>query len=99
MDKNAITVSAKVAAPANRVWDCWTNPSHIVKWNHASDDWHTPSATNDLRTGGIFTSRMEAKDGSFGFDFEGVYDEVVVLKKIAYTMADGRKVQILFENK
>ena len=65
-------------------------------WNAASDDWHTPSATNDLRTGGKFTSRMEAKDGSFGFDFEGIYDEVINMELIKYSMADGRKVQVDF---
>jgi len=97
MDKNAITVSAVVAAPLKKVWDCWTNPIHIIKWNHASDDWHTPEATNDLRVGGKFSSRMEAKDGSMGFDFEGVYDEVHTMKKIAYTMANGRKCEILFD--
>jgi uncharacterized protein YndB with AHSA1/START domain len=99
MDENAITVSVVVGAPVKKVWDSWTKPEHIVKWNSASDDWHTPNATNDLRVGGKFTSRMEAKDGSMGFDFEGVYDEVEPLKKIAYTMSDGRKVKIIFESK
>lgn len=92
-----IRVSSTVAAPVSHVWDCWTLPEHIVNWNNASDDWHTPSATVDLRVGGKFTSRMEAKDGSMGFDFEGIYDAVEPLKKIAYTMADGRKVILLFE--
>ncbi|HNZ71399.1 MAG TPA: SRPBCC family protein [Prolixibacteraceae bacterium] len=94
--KIAITVQAAIAAPVDKVWNCWTDPSHIVKWNSASDDWHTPNATNDLRPGGKFTSRMEAKDGSFGFDFEGVYDEVILNEYIEYTIADGRKVKIVF---
>lgn len=94
--KRAITVRATIAAPLEKVWKCWTNPSDIVKWNNASDDWHTPSATNDLRRGGKFTSRMEAKDGSSGFDFEGVYDEVIINEYIEYTLADDRKVKIQF---
>jgi len=69
---------------------------HITKWNSASEDWHTPRATNDLRTGGKFTSRMEAKDGSVGFDFGGTYSEVKPNQRIAYTMDDGRKVSITF---
>ena len=85
-----------VKAPVEKVWQFWTLPEHIVKWNNASDDWHTPYAENDPRTGGKFLSRMEAKDGSFGFDFDGVYDEVVNYKKIEYTIADGRKVIITF---
>jgi len=99
MEKQLITVSAVVQAPLKKVWETWTKPEHIVKWNNASDDWHTPSATNNLRVGGKFTSRMEAKDGSMGFDFEGIYDVVEPMKKIAYTMADGRKVTISFEKK
>jgi uncharacterized protein YndB with AHSA1/START domain len=67
-----------------------------VKWNSASDDWHTTKSTNDLRAGGKFSSRMEAKDGSFGFDFEGVYDTVVINQLIEYTLGDNRKVTIQF---
>lgn len=95
--KNMITVSAIVNAPVAKVWDAWTNPVHIVKWNSASDDWHTPKAENDIRTGGKFLSRMEAKDGSWGFDFAGVYDEVKDHELIAYTLGDGRTVTITFE--
>ncbi len=91
-----ITVDALIKVPIEKVWEFWTEPEHIIIWNAASDDWHTPSATNDLRTGGKFTSRMEAKDGSFGFDFEGIYDEVKPLELITYSMADGRKVQVYF---
>jgi len=94
-----ITVQACVKAPVERVWECWTAPVHITKWNNASDDWHTPRAENDLRAGGKFLTRMEAKDGSFGFDFEGAYDEVKTHQLIAYTMSDGRKVSITFDGK
>ena len=71
-------------------------PAHITKWNNASDEWHTPYAENDLRAGGKFVSRMEAKDGSFGFDFGGIYDEVRNHEFISYKLEDGRKVQITF---
>lgn len=91
-----ITVESTVNAPVEKVWKFWTSPEHIIKWNNASEDWHTPSAMNDLRVGGKFLSRMEAKDGSFGFDFGGVYDEVIPNNTIAYTMGDGRKVKITF---
>ena len=99
MEKQLITVSADIHAPIKVVWESWTKPEHIVKWNNACADWHTPRAIVDLRVGGKFSSRMEAKDGSMGFDFEGVYDEVQPMKKITYTMADGRKVFIQFEEK
>jgi uncharacterized protein YndB with AHSA1/START domain len=91
-----ITVENTVKAPVEKVWQFWTSPKHITKWNNASDDWHTPFAENDLRTGGKFLSRMEARDGSFGFDFGGVYDEVKTNELIAYTIGDGRKVKITF---
>ncbi|AOM76728.1 SRPBCC family protein [Pedobacter steynii] len=91
-----ITVEATVNAPVETVWNAWTSPEHIVKWNCASEDWHTPKAENDIRTGGKFMSRMEAKDGSFGFDFEGIYDEIKVNEIIAYTLGDNRKVRITF---
>lgn len=97
-DKTTITIAATVNAPVEKVWACWTSPEHITQWNHASDDWHTTSATNDLRVGGTFSSHMAAKDGSFGFDFGGVYDEVVLHQKIAYTLGDNRKVDITFSS-
>ena len=87
-----INIEATVSAPVAKVWDYWNNPEHITKWNTAHESWHCPSAKNDLRVGGKLQSRMETKDGSFGFDFEGTYDAVEHLKKIAYTIADGRKV-------
>ncbi|HRI20236.1 MAG TPA: SRPBCC family protein [Panacibacter sp.] len=95
-NKTIITVQNTVNAPAAKVWDYWTKPEHITKWNHASDEWHTPHAENDLRAGGSFASRMEAKDGSFGFDFGGVYDAVRNYEYIEYTLGDGRNVKITF---
>ncbi|MDX2174200.1 MAG: SRPBCC domain-containing protein [Bacteroidota bacterium] len=99
MSKTIITIKAIVNSQISKVWDFWTSPVHIIKWNHASDDWHTTTATNDLKVGGKFSSRMEAKDGSLGFDFWGVYDEVVTNKKIAYTLSDERKVGVTFTEK
>ncbi len=95
-NKTSITVETTVNAPVEKVWNFWSAPEHIIGWCNASDDWHTPRADNDLRTGGKFSSRMEAKDGSFGFDFGGVYDDVQDHKLIEYTIADGRKVSIKF---
>lgn len=94
-----ITINAAVDAPVAKVWEYWTEPEHIKNWNNASDEWHTPHAENDLRKGGKFLSRMEVRDGSFGFDFEGVYDEVVENRRIEYTISDGRKVETNFEEK
>ena len=91
-----ITVSAVVNKPVAHVWRIWTDPAHITQWCAASDDWHCPKATNDPRTGGKFSSTMAARDGSASFDFEGVYDEVQLHKRIAYTMGDGRTCEILF---
>jgi uncharacterized protein YndB with AHSA1/START domain len=92
----SVTVETTVQTSVERVWKYWTEPKHITKWNNASDDWHTPFAENDLKAGGKFLSRMEAKDGSFGFDFSGVYDEVRINEGISYTLDDGRKVSITF---
>ena len=94
--KTFITVQANIQSPIEKVWNCWTSPEHITKWNNASDDWHTPFAENDLHVGGKFLSRMEAKDGSFGFDFGGTYDAVLQNQLIVYTIADGRKVSVTF---
>jgi uncharacterized protein YndB with AHSA1/START domain len=91
-----ITIETVVHAPVEKVWEYWTDPEHIMKWNNASEDWFTPSAVNDLSPGGKFNWRMEAKDGSFGFDFTGAYDEVKKHKLITYTLDDGRKVRITF---
>ncbi len=97
MNKTNITVETTVNASKETVWEYWIKPEHITQWNNASNDWHTPRAENDLRVGGKFLSRMEAKDGSFGFDFSGVYDEVKPNERIVYTIADGRKVIIDFK--
>ncbi|HKO75822.1 MAG TPA: SRPBCC family protein [Flavobacterium sp.] len=91
-----ITVKCSVEAPIEIVWKLWTTPEHITKWNNASDDWHTPYAENDLRTGGKFKSTMATKDGSMSFDFEGEYTLVEQNKAINYFMADGRKVEVTF---
>ena len=92
-----IKIETRIHAPIELVWNCWTSPEHIVNWNHASDDWQTTKAENDLRIGGKFMSRMEAKDGSFGFDFEGIYDRVDAHAYIEYHLADARVVQIEFK--
>ncbi|MGN6294946.1 MAG: SRPBCC family protein [Chitinophagaceae bacterium] len=94
--KNRITVEAVVKAPVEKVWKSWTEPEHIMNWCHASDDWHAPAATNDIRTGGTFSTTMAAKDGSYSFDFGGVYDNVKDHELIQYTMGDGRKVEVIF---
>jgi uncharacterized protein YndB with AHSA1/START domain len=91
-----ITVESTVNAPVEKVWKFWSAPEHITKWCAASEDWHAPKAENDLKKGGTFSTRMEAKDGSFGFDFGGVYDEVKTNELIEYTMGDGRKVAVKF---
>ena len=95
--KTMITVTATVNVTIDTVWDSWTNPAHIVNWNNASDDWHTPKASNDLRKDGRFTFTMAAKDGSFSFDFGGTYTSVEPKQKISYIMDDGRVATILFE--
>jgi len=94
--KESITVEATLNAPVKKVWELWTDPNHITHWNQASHYWHTPKAKNDLRVGGKFLSRMEAKDGNSGFDFSGIYDEIKSHKLISYTLDDGRKVKISF---
>ena len=90
-----ITVETTVAAPIEQVWRAYTTPDDITKWNAASDDWHTPRATSDLRVGGAFTSRMEAKDGSMGFDFAGTYTKIIERKLIEYSFGD-RAAQVEF---
>lgn len=96
--KTTITVKTTVKASLDKVWEYWTSPEHIIHWNNASDDWHTPKAVNDLRPNGKFNYRMEAKDGSFGFDFEGTYATVKNNELIEYSLDDARKVQIRFES-
>lgn len=94
--RDAITIEATINAPVDKVWQYWNEPEHIKQWCSASPDWHVPNATNDLKVGGNFSTRMEAKDGSFGFDFGGMYDDVKTNELIAYTMSDGRKISINF---
>jgi uncharacterized protein YndB with AHSA1/START domain len=99
MDKTMITIQATVQADAGKAWECYTKPEHITKWNFASDDWHCPSAFNELKVGGTYRVRMEAKDGSFGFDLEATYDSVEPGNSFTYTMADGRTVHLVLHDK
>jgi uncharacterized protein YndB with AHSA1/START domain len=98
MKKTRITVETIVKESIAKVWEYWTEPEHIMRWNQASDDWHTPAATNELVVGGKFSSTMAAKDGSMSFDFAGTYTEVDKHRKIAYVMSDGREVEVFFED-
>ncbi len=96
-EKTIIEVGTTVNVPARQTWKFWSEPAHITQWNFATEDWKCPKAENDLRPGGKFSSRMEAKDGSFGFDFNGIYDKVEHCQLIEYTIEDGRKVSISFQ--
>lgn len=91
-----LTITTTVHSTIEKAWDFYTNPEHIVKWNFANDEWQCPSASNDIRPGGKYAARMEAKDGSFGFDFEAIYDEVEIGKMFKYTMSDNRSVVTTF---
>lgn len=91
-----ITVSAILNAPIEKVWECWTNPEHIKKWNFASDEWECPGGTNDVTVGGKFSITMAAKDGSASFEFEGTYNAVEKYRRLEYVMPDGRKVHVMF---
>jgi uncharacterized protein YndB with AHSA1/START domain len=96
MNTTKITISVAISAPVAKVWECYTHPEHITQWNFAADSWHCPSASNNLVVGGKYVARMEAKDGSFGFDFEAIYDEIIPGKSLVYTMLDGRQASITF---
>lgn len=96
MEFQKVTVTVSVQVPREEAWRYFTEPEHVVSWNNASSDWHTPKAENDLRVGGTFAYRMEAKDGSARFDFSGIYDEVVLNERIVYTMGDDRTVAVSF---
>ncbi|MBC3539824.1 SRPBCC family protein [Rufibacter sediminis] len=96
--KPEITVKTTVATPLEKTWFLWITPEHITQWNSATPEWHTPNATNDLRVGGSFSYRMEARDGSFGFDFGGTYDQVKPHEMISYTLEDGRRVEVTFKD-
>jgi uncharacterized protein YndB with AHSA1/START domain len=94
-----ITVETTVNAPVEMTWELWTDPRHVVHWNFASIDWHTTYSENDLKVGGRFLSRMEARNGSSGFDFSGEYNSIELYKHIDYTMTDGRRVRVNFHQK
>lgn len=97
-NKITITVEAIIKAPVEKVWDFWTEPEHITQWYFASDDWHAPSAENDLTAGGKFKTKMASKDGKMVFDFEGVYTNILEHQIIEYNIIGGRKVKIIFSN-
>lgn len=92
-----IKIDITILAPVEKVWDYFNTPEHITKWNFAHESWECPSSENDLRVGGKFKTRMEAKDGSFGFDFEGIYDQVITNEKIKYHLEDGRVAEVIFD--
>ena len=98
INQKAITVQATINTSVENAWKQFNDPKAIIVWATGHPDWHTPSSENDLRVGGKFKTRMEAKDGSMGFDFEGTYTTVEENKLIEYTMADGRKVKVSFES-
>jgi uncharacterized protein YndB with AHSA1/START domain len=96
MQFEKIYIFCDIASSIEKAWLCYTEPKHIIHWNFASDDWCCPSASNDLTVGGKYKARMEAKDGSWGFDFEGTYLKVLPQKNIVYQLADGRTIDIKF---
>lgn len=98
MGLKKLKIEAMVKGEHSKIWDAWTQPEHITKWNFAVEDWCCPSAENDLRPGGKYKARMEAKDGSFGFDFEGLYQQVVLGTRLVLQMPDGRTSSTEFES-
>ena len=92
-----ITVTAKISAELQKVWDFYTQPEHITQWNFADPSWHCPSATNDMKVGGTYLARMEAKDGSMGFNFEAVYSEIKEKERFTYGF-EGREVEVIFKS-
>jgi uncharacterized protein YndB with AHSA1/START domain len=99
MNYAKLNINANIALEKEIVWDLYTNPLHIVNWNFASDDWCCPRASNDLKVGGKYVGRMEAKDGSFGFDFEAIYNVVVECECFVYTTPDNRVINVTFQSK
>lgn len=97
MEKTMIRIQATVMADCAKTWECYTLPEHITKWNFASDDWHCPTASNDMTVGGVYRVRMEARDGSFGFDLEAIYDAIEPGVSFTFTMADGRPVMLTMQ--
>jgi YD repeat-containing protein len=95
-NRTKITIETTVNAPVDKVWQYYNEPEHITQWAYASEDWHAPKASNDLRVGGTFSTTMAAKDGSFSFEFGGVYDAVEKNKLTEYTLGDGRTVKITY---
>ncbi len=98
-EKTMITIGTKINAPVERVWECYVNPFHLIHWNHASDDWFSPWAENDFREGGKIVARMEARDGSEGFDFTGTYTKIEKHRLISFRLDDGRTVEMIFNSK
>jgi uncharacterized protein YndB with AHSA1/START domain len=98
METTKITVQTIVSADKSKVWNYYTMPEHITQWNFASDDWQCPAAENDMRVGGKYNARMEAKDGSVGFDFEALYDDIKEGDEFTYTMLDGRQAYVSFKS-
>lgn len=96
MENSKITIEAKIKADKSKVWDYYTSPAHIVNWNFADPSWHCPSALNDLKVGGTYLARMEAKDGSFGFDFEAVYTAIEMGQSFTYLL-EGRYCDVTFD--
>ncbi|NIG55698.1 SRPBCC family protein [Chitinophaga sp. Cy-1792] len=94
---NKIIIATSVPVNTQKAWDYYNEPVHITQWNFADPSWHCPSASNNMVPGGKYSARMEARDGSFGFDFEATYNEVIPGKSFTYTMPDGREVNVLFE--
>ena len=97
--RTLITIETNVNAPLAKVWDYWTTPDHITKWNSAADDWHTPWAKNDLEIGGKLEARMEAKDGSMGFEFWGTYVDIIPESYLSIVLGDGRIWKVFFQEK
>lgn len=96
---DSITIDSTILAPVEKVWDYFNSPEHITQWNFAHESWHCTHAENNLTVGGKIKSRMEAKNGSFGFDFEGIYDEIIPGERLKYHLEDGRNVEVVFEKK
>lgn len=92
-----VTIQTEINKPINQVWDFFNNPKHIVNWNFAHESWECPSASNDLKVGGKLDVRMQARDGSFGFDLIGIYDDVIENKLIKYHFEDDRNIEVIFE--
>jgi uncharacterized protein YndB with AHSA1/START domain len=99
METTKVTIQATVIADSQKAWDYYTQPEHITQWNFALEDWQCPTASNDLKVGGKYIARMEAKDGSFGFDFEAIYSEIEIGESFLYSMPNGREVKVTFESR